>query len=142
MWIKLCTSIALFCTVLFAVSGCGTSEIKDERRMGEELSIQISETASFEGEQLRIKFIEISEDSRCPRNVQCVWEGRAIAVIEVLKGDTSQKVELVEQGLTDGLATKSFGEYEFLFRILPYPGEAEVQISPDDYRLMLTVNKE
>ncbi|MFC1948138.1 hypothetical protein ACFLXY_09495 [Chloroflexota bacterium] len=110
--------------------------------MGEEFSLRVGEIASIDGEQLRIKFLEIKEDSRCPRNVTCIWEGRAIAIIEVLVGNTSQKIELVEQGLTDTLAKEKFEEYEFQFRILPYPEKAEVQLLPDEYRLTLTVNKD
>ena len=138
---KLCLSIVFLCTALSAVSGCGKDEYKDEREIGEEFSLHIGETASIKGEQLRIEFLEISEDSRCPRNVTCVWEGRAIAIIEISKGNSSQKIELVVPGLTDAPIKTQFEEYEFVFKILPYP-EAEVQISPDEYRLMLTVNKE
>ena len=137
MWIKICVSLLFLCTVVSAISSCG----KDEYKMGEEFSLSIGETASIKGEQLQIRFLEISEDSRCPRNVTCIWEGRAIAVIEVLQGDASQQIMLIEQGLSDPFAKEQFGEYEFLFRILPYPEKAEVPISPDDYSLMLTVNK-
>jgi uncharacterized Zn finger protein len=140
-WVKLCISILFLCTALSAVSGCGKDEYKNEREIGEEFSLHIGETASLNGEDLRIQFLEISEDSRCPRDVTCVWEGRAIAIIKVSKGNTSQKIELVVPGLTDTLVTKQFEEYEFVFKILPYP-EAEVQISPEEYRLILTVNKE
>lgn len=142
MWIKLFLSVLCMCTLLSVVSGCGKDEYEDERKIGEEFSLSIGETASLKGEQLRIQFLEISEDSRCPRNVQCIWEGRAIAVIEVFKDNTSQEIELVEQGLTDTRTKKQFEEYEFIFRILPYPGDAEVQLSPHEYRLMLAVNKE
>ena len=138
MWIKICVSILFLCTVLSVISGCS----KHEYKIGEEFSLRVGETTGIKGEQLQIRFLEISEDSRCPRNVTCVWEGRAVAVIEVFQENTSQQITLVEQGLSGSSAKKRFEEYEFLFRILPYPEEAEVQISPDDYSLMLTVNKE
>jgi hypothetical protein len=138
MWMKLCISIVFVCTVLLTISGCG----RDEHNIGEEFNLRIGETANIKGEQLRIGFLEISEDSRCARNVICIWEGRAIATVEVLIGNTSQEIELVEPGLTDTPAKTQFKEYEFVFKILPYPEDAEVQISPDEYRLMLTVNKE
>jgi hypothetical protein len=127
--------------VLPVLSGCGNEEFEDEREIGEEFSLHIGETTGVKGEDLTIRFLEISEDSRCPSDVQCIWEGRAIAIIEVSREETSQKVELVEQGLTQTSTKTTFEEYVFVFRILPYP-ESEVQIVPDDYRLMLTVNKE
>lgn len=138
MRFKLYISILFLCTLLSVISGCG----KDEHNIGEEFTLRIGETASIKGEQLRIQFLEISEDSRCPRNVTCVWEGRAIAVIDILHEDTSKQIMLTEHGLSDLSAKEKFGEYELLFRILPYPEEAEVQISTDDYRLELTVNKD
>jgi len=141
MWMKLCISIVFLCTVLSVVSGCGTNEYEDERKIGEEFTLHIGESANVKGEDLRIRFLEISEDSRCPRDVTCIWEGRAIVNIEVSRGDTSQKVDLVVPGLTDTPVKQQFEEYEFVFRILPYP-ESEVQISPGDYRLTLTVNME
>ena len=134
---KLCVFVISLCTVLSLVSGCG----KDEYNIGEEFSLRVGETADIKGEQMHIRFLEISEDSRCPRNVVCIWEGRAVALIEVIQGDMSQQIMLIEQGLSDLYAKEQFEEYEFLFRVLPYPEEAEVQLSSNDYSLMLTVNK-
>lgn len=36
---------------------------------------------------LKIKFLNITEDSRCPSDVVCVWEGQATAVINIFKND-------------------------------------------------------
>jgi uncharacterized Zn finger protein len=127
--------------VLSVILSCGTNEFEDERKIGEEFSLHIGETATVKGEDVRIRFLEISEDSRCPRDVTCIWEGRATANIEVSRGDISQKVDLIVPGLTDTPVKQQLEEYEFVFRILPYP-ESEVQISPGDYRLILTINKE
>ncbi len=134
---KLCISMIIFCTLILLLSSCGSNE----QNIGEEFTLHVGETADIRGESLQIRFIEISEDSRCPRDVTCVWEGRAIVNIEVVKGTISQKVDLVEQGLSDGSAKEQFGQYEFQFKILPYPEKAEVKIESGEYRLMLTVNK-
>ena len=136
-WVKLFLPVLCICAVLSTSIACG----KADYNLGEEFSLGIGETASVNGGQLRVQFLDISEDSRCPKNAQCIWEGRAIAVVEVFMENISQKVELVEHGLTDTPAKKQFEEYEFVFRIVPYP-EVEMQISQDDYRLKLTVNKE
>ena len=137
-WSKVILTVMSICMVLSISFSCSKAEYK----MGEEFSLSIGETAHLKGEQLQITFLEISEDSRCPRNVTCVWEGRAVAVIEVFQGDTAQQIMLTEQGISELSAKESFEEYEFQYRILPYPEKAEVQISPDEYRLMLTVKKE
>jgi len=39
------------------------------------LTIQTNQTINFDA--LKITFLETLEDSRCPSDVTCIWEGRA-----------------------------------------------------------------
>ena len=45
---------------------------------GREFDISVGQEAQVRGTPLTIRFIRISEDSRCPSDVQCVWAGNAI----------------------------------------------------------------
>ncbi len=41
---------------------------------------------------ITIKFIEVVEDSRCPKGVDCMWAGRAVVKVEVSQnGKTEEK---------------------------------------------------
>ena len=108
--------------------------------MGEEFSLHIGESLVITGEDLDIKFVEVSEDSRCPKDVTCVWEGRVTAVVEISTGGSSQQLSFSQPGLTDAPARKKHGGYELTYKIEPYPEKAEVEIAADEYRLLLIVS--
>ena len=46
---------------------------------GREFDIAAGQEAQVRGTTLTIRFVGISEDSRCPSDVQCVWAGDAVA---------------------------------------------------------------
>ncbi len=43
----------------------------------------------------RIEFSRVVEDSRCPRNVQCVWAGDAKVEVLVMSGNNPTAAELI-----------------------------------------------
>ena len=45
------------------------------------IKIPLGESINFDNHT--IKFIEVLEDSRCPKNTTCVWEGRARVLVEI-----------------------------------------------------------
>ena len=45
----------------------------------------IGETATIGG--LRVRPVELLEDSRCPALVQCVWAGQVRVLVDVTRGD-------------------------------------------------------
>ena len=53
--------------------------------------IELGATANFDG--VTVEFSEVLEDSRCPTNVTCVWEGRAKVKVLV----TEEGMETVER---------------------------------------------
>ena len=124
--------------LLSSFVGC-SSEI--QASLGEEFSLHIGERIGITKEDLRIEFVGISEDSRCPKNVTCIWEGRVTAVIGISMDGSSQQLKLTEPGLTDVPARKIFGGYELTYKVEPYPEKAEIEILADEYRLLLTVSK-
>jgi hypothetical protein len=134
-----CYLVASLTIVLLLSSLVGCSgEIK--ARLGEEFSLHIGESIGITGEDLGIKFVEVSEDSRCPKDVTCIWEGRVTAIVEISMDGSSQQLKLSQPGLTDAPARETYGEYEFTYKVEPYPEKAEVEIATDEYRLLLIVS--
>lgn len=115
-------------------------EFISEYSLEEEFTLYIDENISITGEDLRIKFVEVSEDSRCPKDVTCIWEGRVTAVVEISTDGSSQQLELSQPGLTDAPAREMYEGYELTYRVEPYPEKAEVEIAIDEYRLLLIVS--
>ncbi len=128
--------------VVFALllSGCagGTQEVS--AKLGEEFSLQIGQTALLTGENMKISFQEVITDSRCPRNVTCVWAGQVSCLVRINDSGSTYDVVLTQSGLTDQHAKETYKQYKLSFNTTPYP-EAGKQIAPNEYKLLLTVSK-
>jgi hypothetical protein len=59
--------------------------------------LQKGETKSLNG--ISVTFNSITEDSRCPVNVNCIWAGRVVASVTLAKGGTTtQTVSITASG--------------------------------------------
>lgn len=86
--------------------------------------LELNQTAELKSDQMRIKFLGISEDSRCPTGANCFWEGRAVADFEVSQGDEYYMKTLTDNpGNDPTLSTwfAAFGHYVVLQSVTPYP---------------------
>jgi hypothetical protein len=102
-------------------------------------TLAVGQTAVITGEGLELRFENVIEDSRCPLNVECIWEGRASYTVRLTYEGNSYNMVLTEVGL-GGVSRDTFLEYEITASLLPYP-EAPGGIAGDDYRLRITVVK-
>jgi hypothetical protein len=77
------------------LAGCAAGNgFPDEPQVkaGEEFTLAAGASASIDGRYL-ITFEKVVEDSRCPMNARCVWEGNArvaLSVLEVRSGDRDE----------------------------------------------------
>lgn len=110
-------------------------------RLGDEMSLPIGQTAVVSGEGLTIEFRSVPEDSRCARDVTCVWAGQVRCAVDVTANGDTTSLDLIQPGLTDAPASQEHGGYVFTFSVDPYPEEAGLGIAPGDYVLRLTVNR-
>ena len=63
--------------------------------LGQAFDIKVGQEASINSQQLTLRFLSVSEDSRCPRGENCIWEGNGKVNIELTgAGQTSHVVEL------------------------------------------------
>lgn len=89
-----------------------------------EVKIDLGDTVDGGSEDLRIGFLDVTEDSRCPANVVCVWAGRANVLLGVVAGDTVPSFHEVQfGGGAEGDGKVSAGEYTIeIVALDPYPG--------------------
>jgi hypothetical protein len=121
------------------LAGCSGEPATGER-LDSEFVLPIGSEAVIQGEDLRIFFDDVVEDSRCPIGVQCVWEGQARYALRLTKGDTSERIVMTESG-SGVQADAAFLDYRITAHIEPYP-EAPDGIEKGDYSLRITVTKE
>lgn len=108
--------------------------------LGQEFSLSIGQSASMNDSDLGITLLEILADSRCPKDVTCVWAGEAVASVAITLGDSTEIMTLTQPGLSSVNTSVTYGEYRIYFDVQPYPEEAQ-EISQDEYELVLTIVK-
>ena len=128
--------VLLLCTMLFVMAACNSTTVS----LGKEFSIRIGESVTIKGEQLKVRFLEVTEDSRCPKGVTCIWEGRVRCLVEITYRGSLDSVVLTEPGLTNFPPEQSFHEYKLSYHIEPYP-QAGAEIAEDEYQLHLKISK-
>ena len=70
--------------------------------------------AVISGENLRLRFTEVLEDSRCPKQVECFWTGQARIAV------------LVQQGHGEPTTVE--------FNTNPAPGQTRLTVNVDELR--------
>ncbi|MCA1816634.1 MAG: hypothetical protein LC746_09560 [Acidobacteria bacterium] len=111
-----------------------------DARVKDGFVVKVGEELRIEREGLKITFVSVKDDSRCPEGATCVWAGNARAHVSVrdAKGDCA------EFDLNTNLTPKDydFGAYKIaLAELSPHPS-VKHQPKPDEYVATLVVTKE
>jgi len=89
---------------------------------------------------IKIKFLDVLEDSRCPEGRACVWEGNAKVRISVWSGRQKPIVLEVNSALQPQVV--NYGRYEIRLAALdPRPTPENGKPSSDNYVATFTVRK-
>jgi len=85
--------------------------------------LKIDQTAFIESENIRVTFLNVTEDSRCPADVVCVWEGQVTVLLNVMHNEEDLgDFDLTIRGGNEGKAIKTFDGYPIqLMKVDPYP---------------------
>jgi hypothetical protein len=112
-------------------------------------NIGIGQTANVKDADLSLRFVNVTEESRCPSDVVCIWEGQISILIDLTQATDGRNLGHYiltirgsnGQGGGDDLSTKIV--YGYLIRLVdvqPYPADTG-GISPSDYSATLVVSK-
>ena len=107
--------------------------------------IALGEASVLEPEGLQIEFESVKNDSRCPQDAVCVWEGMAEIQLRLTAAHgESTPFHLTIPGLvstpyTSGNAVEQYGYQLKLLQLSPYPHVDQPQPPDDGYRAMLLV---
>lgn len=83
--VKNLSIISLF--FCFVTIGCANKEITASKKLGETFQLKANELVNLSDNSslITVKLINI-QDSRCPKNVQCIRAGEAIVVLDLQIG--------------------------------------------------------
>ena len=126
--------------LLLLLAACGGEAGEVKANLGQEFSLSMGQTVSIQDEELKLRFLEVISDSRCPKDVTCVWQGQASCLVEITYLESLYKVTLVQPGLPEEPSQIDFKEYVIKFDLTPYP-EAGKEIKKNDYQLQLVVTR-
>ncbi len=131
-------------SILFSIVGFAqdSTSVKVE---APKIVAKLQNGATYNHENVSIKFIKVVTDSRCPKYVSCIWAGEAEVLVAVFN-----KGEKVEEKVLKLAPTASLQNALNLifktdtvsisgFNLLPYP-EHGASIKAEDYVLLLQVS--
>jgi hypothetical protein len=126
----------LFAAGAVALLGCRDPMDDGLKQLGQ-FALRLSESATTDSDPVTVTFYQIVEDSRCPTDVECVWQGDATAVITVqANGEFTDTLHLNVEP-----REVTHGDYTIRFVDLkPAPVSTE-EIDPSDYVATFRVSK-
>lgn len=128
----------LSCFFAAALASCGAtnSPTPASLELGAEVTLAPGTSAAFKPADMVVQFIGVAADSRCPRDVTCMWAGEVKVALSI----RNAKQPPTRHEVLEGEHATS-GDYRItLVRVLPEP-VASAKIPPEDYRATLVVQK-
>lgn len=126
----------LFASLLFA-HGCASASGPSEVPLGEPFELAPGDSAAVEG--LTVSFQAVTQDSRCPIDVVCVWQGDASVLLSLEAAAEPAATRELHTGIEP--RETSFASYVVrLVSVAPAP-RSSAKIEPEDYRVTLLVTR-
>jgi hypothetical protein len=123
-------------------SGGGSAPTAPTPGLDEEFTLAPGQSAAVNGTNLRLTFDRVSEDSRCPTDVTCVWEGDAVVVLRVKAEAEETTREVHTQGGEPRSRKAPAGDFVVtLVRLDPVP-RSTAAIEASAYRATLRVGRD
>jgi len=104
-------------------STCRKADVK--AGLDEPVSLRKGQWASFTKRPLEMAFLRVVQDSRCPRNVQCIRAGEAVVQFQAKSAEGGMSTflaQLPEGAPTDSIPWADWSDYRIrVLSLEPYP---------------------
>jgi hypothetical protein len=81
--------------MLSVVAQCATVDTAVVADPGTDFDLAVGKTAALKGTDYRITFSRVTEDSRCPVDVTCVWAGNARIELRISRNGAPDIIGIV-----------------------------------------------
>jgi hypothetical protein len=107
-----------------------------------QFQLRINQTFSLESDGVKIKFLNVTADSRCPSDVTCIWQGETKVLVNIIENNQDRgNFSLTSRAGQQDLAVQVFDEYSInLVKVDPYPLSSK-KISLSDYLVTFAISK-
>ncbi len=112
-------------------------------KTGEEFTLAPGQSITVTDANLRLSFVKVTADSRCPTGAQCIVAGQVDCQIEITRtnaGATPVQATITQGGSTQEPAEAVIDGYELTYNVTPYPAVGKT-IASSEYRLVATLSK-
>jgi len=127
----------LLCLMLFVACPEQSGKAK-QLSLGQPFTLKMGQEARFKDERVKIRFISVAEDSRCPQGVNCIWAGNA--KVSMVLEKASSKPVIVELNTLSEPRVGNVMDYQItLTDLSPYP-QANKTINRKDYTATIVLS--
>jgi hypothetical protein len=108
---------------------------------GNQFNLKTNQSAIINSGEVKVTFIEVTEDSRCPSDLNCFWAGQIQVSVNILEnGHDLGTLHLVNNASRKDLSIKKINKHliEFI-KAKPYP-KSNQEIEFSDYIITLAVS--
>jgi hypothetical protein len=125
--------------LLLATAACDDSPTGPTVVLDRTFALAPGQVASVEGLRVRLTFVDVTGDSRCPADAVCIQGGDAVVRVRGAAGTASAMLEL-HTGDSSRASASFEGLRVQLVELQPYPFSSRT-IQPGDYRASLRVTR-
>jgi len=122
-----------------ALTGCSAARTQETKAVNLGINVTLAPGAAVSSKSgdVKVLFVAVTEDSRCPRDTTCVWAGEVKVRLEIQ--ETSKAAAQLE--IAEGGDTVAGGYRVTLVQVEPQP-TSTAKIAPQDYRATLKIDRE
>lgn len=125
----------LLLTSVFTIFVFGAFTIASAKQV----EVQIGHDKKVANGEIKLKFVDLVEDSRCPTDTQCIWAGNAKIKISLSNAGRLPKIFELNTGVKP--QTILFAGYEIkIVKLTPAPA-SNIRIRKDGYIATFSVTK-
>ncbi len=129
----------LFATLFFAACNNKLKIDTSGFNLNEPFPIKINETAKMNNGNLSLTLTGIPEDSRCPEDANCIWEGQVRIFLDASIPTNKKSLEFKIEKSKMGRVSKDFENYSVVIQnVLPLT-KSGIRIPKEDYVVTLKV---
>lgn len=130
---------ALLIAMMTLMIGTGrNSSAVIEVPLDQEFQLSAGQEAVVKGTKLKIKFASVLEDSRCPEDVDCVWQGNAKVKLELREA----KNRFISVIVNTGIAPNEVGYNKYRVKLVKLSPNtrSDKKIAQDQYQAILIIS--
>jgi len=110
--------------------------------LGSQFDLKVDQATKLKSEDISVKLLNVTNDSRCPSDVVCVWAGQVSVTLNITENGKNLGDVTLTLGVSNpDLAVKNIGDYSVkVIAVNPYPISTH-KIEPSEYIVTLVVSK-